>query len=184
MALGQNNVNSGFLCGIQGAPTKVDTSTRSSQPLCHPESPWTECPVLPTAFKTHLLQESSVSHEALSSFLQPRLRTSCCSSLFSGSPAAPLKGNSLPFSASPQIRPPRQLWYGSDHRHLAHSCCGCNWTVSPQGSDTLVLYLLSKWCCCLGVHSTQMVSILVFWKFLQTSFPFAFCLAHCSFGPS
>lgn len=77
-----------------------------------------------------------VLHKALSSFLQPRLRTSCFSSLFSGSPAAPLKGNRLPFSASPQIRPPRQLWYGFDHRHLAHSCCGCNWTVSPQGSDT------------------------------------------------
>lgn len=70
------------------------------------------------------------------------------------------------------------------HQHLAHSCCGCSWTVSsppisPQGSATLILYLLSKWGC-LGVYSTQMVSILVF----QTSFPLSFCLDHCSFGTS
>lgn len=42
--------------------------------------------------------------------LLPRLRTSrCCSSLLSGRPPAPLKGNSLPFSASPQTCP-RTAW--------------------------------------------------------------------------
>jgi hypothetical protein len=49
----------------------------------------------------------------------------------------------------------------------------------PPGQCSSDLYLLSKWSC-LGVYSTQMVSILVF----QTSFPFSFCLAHCSFGTS
>lgn len=40
------------------------------------------------------------------------------------------KSHSLPFSASPWTRLPRQLWYCFDHQHLAYSC---RWTVSPKG---------------------------------------------------
>lgn len=136
-----------------------------------------------TSFKGPLFYTNAL---ILPCSLQPGLRPSCCPSLLSGCPAASLQGNSLPFSASPQIRPPRQLWYCFDHQHLAHSCCGCSWTVSPpspKGSASLISYLLSKWYCP-GVHSTQMVSILVFPKFLQTSFSFSFSVAHCFFGTS
>lgn len=93
------------------------------------------------------------------------------------------KSHSLPFSASPWIRPPDSSGIALTISIWPTAVVAVIGQCPPKASAPLSLYLLSKWCC-LGVCSKQMVSILIFLRFLQTSFPFSFCLALCSSGAS
>lgn len=160
------------LCGIQGAQTKADISATVKP--AHAEGSRTECP-------------GSRAHSKHTFSKRPLLYGCMELSLPSLLPAAEAEEQlqaALPYSqeapSSSEGKQPALLCMATDpsprhrhhldHQHLVHSCCGCSWTVSPQGSAPPILYLLPKWCC-LGVRS-KWVSSLAFLKFLQASFPF------------